>query len=144
MEEKVYLRIETPFSLKNPKTRAMALYIVAIPIGMAILVISLLNGNSANQELAKRLAIVFALWFTLGGLPCAVMIFNSYVKIVDGDLVCNKLGFREKRYPRQQLQKAVSIGNRIEIIAAGKTLVTLPASGPARHLISRLRLRLQG
>lgn len=141
MEEKVYLRIETPFSLKHPKTRAMALYMVFIIVAMAA-VVALLWSNPENRELAKRMGIFFALWFTLGGLPCAVMIFNSYVRIVDGDLICNKFGFFEKRYPRGSVDRAVRTGRQIQLFSGGKVIATLPDTAPARHLISRLRLRV--
>ena len=141
MEEKVYLKIETPFSMKNPKTRAMALYMAFIVLAMAA-VVALLWNNPENRDLAKRLGVFFLLWFGLGGVPCAVMIFNSYAKVVDGELICNKFGFFETRYPRGSVDRAVATPRQIQLFSQGKVILTLPNSGPARNLVSRLRLRL--
>ena len=141
MDDKVYLKIETPFSLKNPKTKAMAMYLVFLVVVMTGLVAILWN-QPENRELAKQLGVFFALWFLLGGVPCAVMIFNSYARVEDGDLICNKFGFFEKRYPKGSVDRAVATPRQIQLFSQGKVIITLPNNGPARNLVSRLRLRL--
>jgi len=137
--EKVYLRIETPFSFRNPKTRQMALYMGTIVAAILLVLIGL---YVSNRELAERMTIFFALWAVLGALPVVLMVFNSYAMVVDGDLVCNNLGFMKKRYSRESLTKAVRKDNHIEIYADTGKVVSLPDNAAAKHLVEKLRLPL--
>lgn len=141
--EKVFLRIETPFSLKNKNTRKLALLMGAMPILMIAMLVMLYTSN-ATQELAQRMTIAVALWFVFGAVPCVRIVFCAYAMAVDGDLVVDQLGFLPKRYPRQALQKAVRTMYkgymRIEIYADGKAVVSMPDNAAARSLVRNLRI----
>ena len=140
--EKVYLRIETPFSLKNPKTRKMALNMGLLIVAFALLLIWLYTGAPENRDLAERMTIFFVLWTVCGALPVMLMTFNGYAMVENGDLVCNSLGFLKKRYPRESLSKAVRKGDRIEIYADAKMVVSLPDNDSAKCLVEKLCLPL--
>ena len=137
--EKVFLRIETPFSLTNPNTRSFALMVVGTPIMMVGMLFFLYNSPN-NLELAQRMTIFCALWFIMGEIPCALLLFNSYAVIREEELVVNAIGFFEKRYPREVLQKAVKSGSRIEIYSGGKAVASMPDSDAARTLVRNLRI----
>ena len=133
------MRIETPFSLKNAYTRKMVWMIVSLPVMMLALVIYLhLTPNM--QDLAKRMTLVFVIWFVMGAIPCTLLILNSYARIRDEELVVNSLGFFEKCFPLENLQKAVKSGQRIEIYANDKVAVSMPDNPAARNLVHRLRI----
>ena len=140
--EKVYLRIDTPFTMKNPKTRQLVLRMASMPVMMLLLLAWLYSNGEVNQELAERMTLLCALWAVLGALPTVLMIFNGYAMVIDGDLVCNNLGFLKKRYPRERLSKAVRKANRIEIYADTKRVVSLPDNDAAKRLVEKLRLPL--
>ena len=140
--EKVFLRIETPFSLKNAYTRKMVWMIVSLPVMMLALVVYLhLTPNM--QDLAGRMTLLFVIWFVMGAIPCTLLILNSYARICDEELVVNSLGFFEKHYPRESLQKAAKSGQRIAIYANDKPIVSLPDNPAARDLVHRLRLQME-
>ena len=140
--EKVFLRIETPFSIKNTKTRQMVLSIGSIIVAAPLLLIWLYTGTPENRELAERMTIFFVLWAVLGALPVALMFFNSYALVRDDNLICNNLGFLKKQYPRESLSKAVRKKNRIEIYTDTKMVVSLPDNVAAKCLVEKLRLPL--
>ena len=140
--EKVFLRIETPFSFRNPKTRQMASRMGLVIAAFPLLLLWLYNGTPENRELAARMTPFFVLWAVFGVVPVLLMTFNSYAMVVDGELVCNHLGFLKKRYPRETLSKAVRKGQHIEIYADTKMVVALPDSDAAKHLMEELRLPL--
>ena len=137
--EKVFLRIETPFSICNPTTRTYVLMGVGMPLMMVALLV-ILYSSPNNIELAQRLLPFYALWFLMGEIPCMLLFFNSYALIREEELVVNSLGFYEKRYPREVLQKAVKVGSRIEIHAGGKAIVSMPDSDAARNLVRNFRI----
>ena len=140
--EKVFLRIETPFSLKNAYTRKMVWTIVSLPVMMLALVVYLhLTPNM--QDLAGRMTLVFVIWFVMGAIPCTLLILNSYARICDEELVVNSFGFFEKHYPLDSLQKAAKSGQRIAIYANGKPIVSMPDNPAARNLVRRLRIHTE-
>lgn len=141
--EKVLLRIETPFSLQNKNTRTLVLIMGSLPI-MMIAMLVMLYCKDTTQELAQRMTIFAAAWFVLGAIPSVRIIFFAYAMAEDGDLIVDQLGFFPKRYPRNTLQKAVQTVNkgyvRIEIYAEGKSVVSMPDNAAARSLVRKLRI----
>ena len=140
--EKVFLRIDTPFSLKNPKTLQMVCYMGSVILMCPLLMLWLYNSGPANRELAERLSVFFVLWAVMGAIPTVLLVFNSYAMVVDEELICNNLGFLPKRYPRECLSKAVRKGSRIEIYADTKRIVSMPDNQAAKQLVAMLRLPL--
>ena len=138
--DKVYLRIDTPFTLKNPKTRQLVLRMVSVPVMMLLMLGWLYSNGPANRELAERMTIFCALWAVFGAVPTVLLVFNSYAMVVEGDLVCNNLGFLKKRYPRECLVRAVKTDSRIEIYSDTKKVVALPNTAAGKSLIEKLRL----
>lgn len=137
---KVYLRIDTPFTLKNPKTRQLVLRMASVPVMMLLMLAWLHSNGEANRELAERMTILCAFWFVFAAVPTVLLVFNSYAMVVEGDLVCNNLGFLKKRYPRECLTGAVKKGSCIEIYGDSKKVVSLPDNAAAKRLIEMLRL----
>ena len=135
--KKVLLRFETPFSLRNTNTLRMVL-MMASTVVMIPVVLVMLYRNSETQDTAQLLSIFFAFLFVLGDIPCTLMLFNSYARIQDEDLVVNALGFREKHYSRTSLQKSVVTGGRVEIWVGGKSVASMPDSEAARELVRSL------
>ena len=140
--EKVYLRIDTPLTLKNSKTRQLALRMASVPVMMLLVLAWLYSNGEVNRELAERMTIVCTLWFVFGAVPTTLLVFNSYAMVVDGDLVCNNLGFLKKHYPRECLTRAIKTGSRIEIYSDTRKVVALPDTAAAKRLIDKLRLPL--
>ena len=141
--KKVLLRFETPFSLQNPNTLRMVLMVASTVVMIPVLLVVLYR-NPNTMELAQRMTVFFAIWFVLGAIPCALMLFNSYARIQDEDLVVNAYGFAEKRYPRGSLQKVVKQGSRLVIYADGKAVASMPNSEAARALSQSLRIPTEG
>ena len=147
--EKVYLRIETPLSVKGPITRQLILRLGFTVIAVPALLLWLYNGTPENRELADTLIRFFALIAVFGYFPIVMMYFNSYAMVVDEDLICNQIGFWKKRYPRQVITKAVRTTSQIrphmqiEIYAGSKRIVVLPDNDAAKRLVEQLHLLLQ-
>ncbi len=139
MENKVYLRVGTPRTLKDPVTLKMVIMMVGCCLGMvAVTVMMFVQGS----EIAPRFAIIAVVWLFSGAIPCTLLIFNSYARIEDRELVINNLGFSEKRIPFSQVEKAAKQNGRIAIYAGGKTVVTMPDNEAARGLLRRLPVDL--
>lgn len=134
------MRIDTPFTLKNPKTRQLVLRMASVPVMMLLMLAWLHSNGEANRELAERMTILCAFWFVFAAVPTVLLVFNSYAMVVEGDLVCNNLGFLKKRYPRECLTGAVKKGSCIEIYGDSKKVVSLPDNAAAKRLIEMLRL----
>ena len=81
--DKVYLRIDTPFTLKNPKTRQLVLRMVSVPVMMLLMLGWLYSNGPANRELAERMTIFCALWAVFGAVPTVLLVFNSYAMVVE-------------------------------------------------------------
>ena len=134
------MRIDTPFTMKNPKTRQLVLRMASVPVMMLLMLAWLHSNGEANRELAERMTILCAFWFVFAAVPTVLLVFNSYAMVVEGDLVCNNLGFLKKRYPRECLTGAVKKGSCIEIYGDSKKVVSLPDNAAAKRLIEMLRL----
>ena len=71
--EKVYLRIDTPFTMKNRKTRQLVLRMASMPVMMLLLLAWLYSNGEVNRELAERMTLLCALWAVFGALPTVLM-----------------------------------------------------------------------
>ena len=137
MEKKVYLRIGTPRSMKDPIARRMVINLVLCTLGLAaVMVMSYVK----ETETANILAVFAAVWFVTGAIPVSLIIFNSYAYIQDGELVCNKLGFYEQHYAFSVLEKVELVKSRVVVFSDGKPLVSMPDNEAARELVRQLRV----
>ena len=140
---KVYLRIETPFSVKNPITMRMALLVGLMPLVMIAVSVMLFLTPMANPNVPYYFAGLAVVWFVMGLIPVSLMIFNGYARAEDGDLIVNQLGFGEKRYPRGTARKALKEGGRLVIYGDGKPLASMPKSEAAENLVRSLYIPME-
>ena len=134
---KVYLRIQTPRSMKDPTARTMAMMIVFYAVAMLAVTVMV---NVEGLDFAGTFTLVAAAWMVVGLVPFTLMIFNSYACVKDEDLVCNSIGLFDKRYPRSALDKAVRVGSKLRIYSGRKAIVTMPDSEAARELVRSLHI----
>ena len=137
---KVFLRIETPFSLKNPRTLYMALMVVLLPLGMAAVTVMMFLIPQKDPNVSYYFAGLAIVWFFMGVIPVSLMTFNSYARVEDGDLLVNQLGFVEKRYLRGTLEKVKRENGRLVIYAVGKPVASMPGNPAAEELVRYLRI----
>ncbi len=137
MEEKVYLRVGTPRSMKDPATRSMVFKMALCTFGL--IAVTVMN-FTMGMEYAKTFAVFFVLWLFIGAIPLCFIVFNSYVYVTDGELICNMIGFYEKHYAIAELEQVKQVKDRLVVYAKGKELVSMPDNEAARELVSKLHL----
>ncbi len=140
---KVYLRIETPFSPKNRKTLFFALHMIISVVFMAVVAVMMYQIPHENPNVPQMVLGVAIAWLIMGAIPTTLILFNTYARVEEGELIVNSLGFSEKRYPRGTAKKAVKEGEHTVIYGDDKPLVSMLSSKAADDLVRSLRIPIE-
>ena len=140
---KIYLRIETPFSLKNRRTLGFFLRGIISVVLISAAVVTLYQLPNEDPGVPKMFLGFAIFWLIMGFIPTNLLLFNAYARIEDGELIVNALGFAEKHYPCGTAKKAVKKGGYTVIYGDNKPLVSILNGEAADDLVRSLRIPVE-
>ena len=127
-EQKVYLFVETPFSLKKPLTRRMFLMYLGLLPAWAFCAVVMYRTDPGRLPIVL-MAMLFSV--VLGGMFVAIYL-RSYVILEDQYLVCRYGGLIPKRI-------LISSGG-MRVLSGSAVLLQMPDSDAARRLMTAARI----
>lgn len=134
-EQKVYLFVETPFSLKKPKGFLVIPMLLSLVIYAAMIAVFRLK----MPECAMIITVAMSGTAALTALMTAVFRL-SYVTLEDRYLVCRYGGLIPKRILISNRLRWKVIGGQLRILAGGATMLQMPDSDAAKRLMSAARI----
>jgi len=134
-EQKVYLFVETPFSLKKPKGFLMLPMVFSLVVYAAIIAVFWLM----MLENAMVVTVALAGAAVLSILMIAVFRL-SYVTLEDRCLVCKYGGVIPKRIFISNRLSWKVIGGQMQLRAGVATMLQMPDSDAARRLMTAARI----
>ena len=134
-EQKVYLFVETPFSLKKPKGFLVIPMLLSLVIYAAMIAVF----RQKMPEIATIITVALSGVAALSALMTVVFRL-SYVTLEDRYLVCRYGGLIPKRIPVSNRLRWKVIGGQLRILAGGATMLQMPDSDSARGLMAAARI----
>ncbi len=137
---KVYLYMETPFSLKNRRTALLVFTLVALIIGF-VFAVTVLYGIG-DYETANLVALVFGLWTVCLFVPATLFLVFSHVTLDDGVLVCKYAGFIARRIPGDSVDRVSREQGRVVLYSKGQQVLSLLDCAEARKLLELAHIQI--
>ena len=135
-EQKVYLFVETPFSLKKPLTRRMFLMYLGLLPAWAFCAVVMYRTDPGRLPIVL-MAMLFSV--VLGGMFVAIYL-RSYVILEDQYLVCRYGGLIPKRILISSRLCWKAIGGGMRVLSGSAVLLQMPDSDAARRLMTAARI----
>ena len=134
-EHKVYLLVETPFSLKKPKGFLILPMLFSLVVYIAMIALFWLK----MPEKAQIVTVAFSCAFLLSS--AAIAIFRlSYVTVEDRYLVCKYGGLLPKRILISNRLRWKIVGGQLRVLSGEAVLLQMPDSDAAKRLMSAARI----
>ena len=134
-EQKVYLFVETPFSLKKPKGFLLLPMMFSLVVYAVMIAVFWLK----MPENAMPVTVALAGASVLSMLMIAVFRL-SYVTLEDNCLVCKYGGVIPKRILISNRLRWKVIGGQLRVLSGSAVLLQMPDSDAARRLMIAARI----
>ncbi len=135
-EQKVYLFVETPFSLKKPLTRRMFLMYLGLLPAWAFCAVVMYRTDPGRLPIVL-MAMLFSV--VLGGFFTAIYL-RSYVTVEDKYLACKYGGLLPKRILISNRLRWKTVGGQLRVLSGDAVLLQMPDSDAAKRLMSAARI----
>ena len=137
-ENKVYLFVETPFSLQGQKGRQLLIMLLAFVVDLGVIAFYWLT----LPEYAMLVTAVMACLFLMNA--CLIAVFRlSYVTVEEEYLVCRYGGFIPKRIRLSSRLRGKVIAGQLRVLSGGAMLLSMPDSDAARRLLAVARIPME-